>query len=72
MGIVSNYCGLKLLVHYDGGSENKVLKVLMEHFPVQVAKFAVAWEIEDEPAFAYWVPCTLRKCDRVITTTAAD
>ena len=38
---------------------------MMEHFPVQVAEFAVAWELEDVPAFTYWVPYALRKCDRV-------
>lgn len=64
--------GWKLLVRYKDGSENWVpLKVMKEHFPVQVAEFAVAREIEDEPTFAYWVPYTLRKRDRVIAAAIA-
>ncbi len=37
------------------------LKLLKESNPVQVAEYATACNIAEEPAFAWWVPCVLRK-----------
>eukprot|EP00957_Ditylum_brightwellii_P178263 13577444-Ditylum_brightwellii.AAC.1 len=37
------------------------LKGLKESHPVEVAEFAKAQGIEDEPAFAWWMPYTLKK-----------
>ena len=34
--------------------------------PVEVAEYAAARKIEREPAFAWWVPYTLRRRDRII------
>jgi hypothetical protein len=42
------------------------LKDLKESNPVDVAEFAVARGISDEPAFDWWVPYTLRKKDNII------
>ena len=50
----------------DGSSQWVPLKVLKESNPVEVAEFAVARDIQREPAFAWWVPFTLRKRDRII------
>ena len=42
------------------------MKLMKENFPVETAEFSIAKSIGDEPAFAYWVPFTLRKRDRII------
>ena len=44
---------------------------MKERFPVQTAEYAVASETAHQPAFAYWVPFTLRKRDRIISATKA-
>ena len=43
------------------------LKDLKESHPVEVSEFAKARGIDDEPAFAWWVPYTLRKRDVIIS-----
>lgn len=54
--------GWKLLVQWKDGTESWIhLKDLKESHPVETAEFARAREIDDEAAFAYWVPYTLRK-----------
>ena len=52
----------------DGTTQWMPLKVLKESNPVEVAEFAVAQGIDTEPAFAWWVPYTLRKRDRIIAS----
>ena len=60
--------GWKLLVRFKDESEQWVpLKVMKETNPVDVAVFAKAEGIDDEPAFAWWVPYTLRTRDRIIS-----
>lgn len=60
--------GWKLLVKWKDGTEQWIsLRELKESYPVQVAEFAVARGIQDEPAFSWWVPYTLRKRDRIIS-----
>ena len=64
--------GWKLLVAWKDGSETWIpLKDLKESNPVEVAEFARARGIEDEPAFAWWVPYTLRKRDIIISKVKA-
>ena len=59
--------GWKLLVKWKDGSETWVpLKDLKESNPVEVAEFAKARGIDDEPAFCWWVPYTLRKRDVIL------
>ena len=61
-------CGWKLLVQWKDGSEQWIpLKELKESHPIQTAEFAKARGIDDEPAFAWWVPFTLRKRDAIIS-----
>ena len=43
------------------------LNLFKEHLLVELAEFAVARGIEDEPAFKWWVPYTLRRRDRIIS-----
>ena len=60
--------GWKFLVHFKDGDEKWVpLKLLKETNPIEIAKFVTARGIENEPAFAWWVPFTLRKRDRIVS-----
>ena len=59
--------GWKLLVSWKDGSTSWVpLKDLKESNPVEVAEYAVANKIAEEPAFAWWVRPVLRKRYRII------
>ena len=59
--------GWKLLVQWNDGLRQWVaLKILKESNPVQVAEYAVARGIGDEPAFAWWTPYMLRKHDVIV------
>jgi hypothetical protein len=40
---------------------------MKESHPVETAEFARARGIDDEAAFAYWVPYTLRKRDVIVS-----
>ena len=60
--------GWKLLVLWKDGNEQWVnLRFMKEHYPVQVAEYATANDLQDMPAFKWWVPFTLRKRDRIIS-----
>lgn len=64
--------GWKLLVLWKNGSESWIsLKDLKESNPVDVAEYATKVGIADEAAFAWWVPYTLRKRDRIISLVKA-
>ena len=59
--------GWELLVKWKDGSTTWVaLKDMKEAYPVQVAEYAVSARISDEPAFAWWVPFTPKKRNRII------
>ena len=61
--------GWQLLVEWNDGSRQwQDLSLLKESNPVQVAEYAVARSIDDEPAFAWWVPYTLRKRDVILSS----
>ena len=58
----------KLLITWKDQSKTWIpLKDLKESNPVEVAEFAKARFIEDEPAFCWWVPYVLRKRDYIIS-----
>ena len=40
---------------------------MKESNPIEVVEYAVSQNIQDEPAFKWWVPWTLRKRDRIIS-----
>ena len=42
-------------------------KILKESKHVDVAEYVVARSIDDEPAFEWWVPYTLRKQDVIVS-----
>ena len=61
-------CGWKLLIKWKDDTESWIpLKDMKESHPVEVAEYARARGIADEPAFAWWVPYTLRKRDIIIS-----
>ena len=61
--------GWKFNVKWRYGTTTWVsLKDLKESNPIKVAEYVTAREIQDEPAFAWWVPYTLRKRDRIIAS----
>ena len=59
--------GWELLVQWKDGSTNWIaLKDLKESYPVQVTEYSVGASILMEPAFAWWVPYTLKKRNRIV------
>ena len=61
--------GWSLLVRWRDQTETWVkLKDLKDSHPVELAEFAKARSIDDEAAFAWWVPYTLRKRDVIISS----
>jgi len=63
--------GWKLCVKWRDGSTSWVrLAELKESFPIEVAEFAVAQGIHDEPAFIWWVPYVLARRNRIVSTVA--
>jgi len=59
--------GWSLLILWKNGEEELMpLNKLKQALPLETAEFAVARGIDDEPAFKWWVPYTLRRRDRII------
>ena len=59
--------GWELLVQWKDGSTNWIaLKDMKESYLVQVAEYSVGARISMELAFAWWVPYTLKKRNRII------
>ena len=65
-------CAIKSGENADGSDRIRnswiPLKELEESYPLQVAEFAVARELDKMPAFAWWVPYTLKKRDAIIAS----
>ena len=60
--------GWEILVRWKDGSSDWVkLKDLKDSYPVQLADYAVNNKIQDEPAFAWWVPFVLKKRIAIIS-----
>jgi hypothetical protein len=60
--------GWQLYVTWKGGSTDWVaLKDLKDSYPVELAEYAIMAKIADEPAFAWWVPYTLKKRERIVS-----
>jgi hypothetical protein len=59
--------GWEVLAQWKDNSSTWIaMKDMKESYPVQLAEYAVAARIAKEPAFAWWVPYTLRKRNRII------
>ena len=64
--------GWMLKVLWSDGTHTWIdLKFMKESNPVDVAEFAAAKKIDDEPAFKWWVPYTLRKRDAIISAVTS-
>jgi hypothetical protein len=64
--------GWNFHVEYTDGSKQWVeLKDLKEINPVQIAEYVTTKKIDDEVAFRWWVPYTLRKKSRIIAAVRA-
>ena len=56
-----------MLIRYKDSSTTWVpLKDMKESYPVQVSEYAVLTKIQEEPAFAWWVPRVLQKSNRIV------
>ena len=54
--------GWEILVQWkDGSTTWSKLKDMKDSYPVQLTEYAVQNKIDDEPAFAWWVPYTIKK-----------
>ena len=59
--------GWEILVQWkDGSTTWNSLKDIKGAYPVQLAEYAVSMKLAGEPAFAWWVPHTLRKRNRIV------
>lgn len=62
--------GWKLKVEWKDGSASWIpLKTLKESNPLETAEYAISRGIQDEAAFAWWVPYTIKKRERIIQQT---
>ena len=60
--------GWQLCVQWrDGSTSWEKLADLKESHPLEVAEYAVAQQLDREPAFNWWVPQTLKKRDAIIS-----
>ena len=51
----------------DGSTDWVALKDLKHAYPVQLATYAINNKIQEEPAFAWWVPYTMKKRKAIIS-----
>ena len=60
--------GWELLVTWKDGSTNWIaLKDLKNAYPIELAEYAINNKIQNEPAFAWWVPYTIKKRKAIIS-----
>ena len=57
-----------LILWKDGTQQWIPLKLMKEYNPLEVAKFVCARNIDQEPAFAWWVPYNLHRRDQKIAS----
>lgn len=59
--------GWKILVEWKHGTTDWLpLTDVKQSYPVELAEYAVQNKISTEPAFAWWVPHTLKKKERIL------
>ena len=59
--------GWKSLLQWKNKSSTWIaLKDVKESYPVQLTEYARSTRIAEEPAFAWWIPHTLRERNRII------
>ena len=50
----------------DGSIDWIALKDLKESYPIELAEYVVKHDLQEEPAFAWWIPYVLKKRDRML------
>ena len=61
--------GWLLCIEWKGGTTSwEPLVSLKGYNTVEFSEYAMSRELQDEPAFAWWVPCTINRCTRIIST----
>lgn len=61
--------GWKLQVQWkDGTTSWEPLRNLKSSNPIEVAEYAITNKLDQEPAFAWWVPFTIKRRNRIIST----
>jgi hypothetical protein len=71
-GLKKTTAGWKLLVLWKDGFEEWVpLKDMKDSYPIEVAEFAKARGISEEPAFKWWVTYTLKKRNVLVSAVKA-
>jgi hypothetical protein len=61
--------GWSFLIKFGDGSCQWIdLKILKESNPVQVVEYIIARGLQDEPAFAWWVPYVMRKRNIIVSS----
>ena len=64
--------GWQLEVEWKDGSVSWVpLRDMKTSYPVELAEYAIANDLQEEPAFKWWVNDTLRKRDRIVSKVKA-
>ena len=60
--------GWQLCIEWRDGSTDWIsLKDIKQSYPVEAAVYARDNQIDEEPAFAWWVPYTLKKKNRILS-----
>ena len=60
--------GWEICVQWKDGQTTWIaLKDLKESYPVELAEYAINNKIQNEPAFAWWVPYVVKKKERIIS-----
>ena len=59
--------GWELCVQWkDGSSQWIAIKDIKNSYPIELAEYSINNKIHDEPAFAWWVPYTIKKRNSII------
>jgi hypothetical protein len=67
-----NTKGWLLPVEWRDGSESwEHLATMNEGYPIEMAKYVEANKVVSEPAFRWWVPFTLKRCERLLSKVNA-
>ena len=65
--------GWDILIRWKDQSTSWVpLSIAKESFPTQIAEYAIANELQNEPAFNWWIKHCLRKRDHIIKVTKSS
>ena len=63
---------IKGFVNWKDGTQSWIpLKDIQENNPIEVSEYAHSRGIVDEPTFAWWVPFTLKKRDKIVSAVVA-